>query len=229
MSYRIREQGGEVKDAGAAFYRETVMTVNPQDIELLEAYLDQELSESEVRSLDERLAGDATLQRALDRLRSHRELRVAAMSAVFDTDSASVDRLVASVREAQQDEAMAKASQALAVRRKAHSPVRSIFAAAACVAFGLLLGVALQRQQTSSSLIAAPAVSSTSSFLGSPVDFQAHGAYVVSLVNQDGESVLSVHFQNQEQARQFMNRVNDPSAKGGPLHIGDAKLLEQPY
>ncbi len=195
------------------------MTVDTQDIELLEMYLDHELSDEEARTLDERLAGDASLQKALDRLRGHRALRLAAMSQSFDSDSAAVERLVASVR-------TERATEALAMRRRVVSPVRSIFAAAACVAFGLLLGVAIQRQ-SASGLVASPGGISTSSFLSSPSPgFDAHGTYVVSVGN-GGQEVMKIRFHSQEQAQQFIERLN---SQGGPtVNIGDATILEEPY
>lgn len=196
------------------------MTVNAQDIELLEMYLDHELEEAAARSLDERLARDASLQQALERLRSGRALRLAAMSSSFDSDAASIERLVASVRTAQ-------ASEALAMRRKWASPVRSIFAAAACVAFGLFLGVAIQRQQAPNGLLASPGVSSTSSLIGSPVDFDAHGTYVVS-ISSGGREVMRVRFPSKEHARMFMESVNNQTGQA-PI-LGDATILsEQPY
>lgn len=199
------------------------MTVDTQDIELLEMYLDHELSDDAARALDDRLAGDPSLQRVLDRLRSHRALRAAAMSRSFDTDAAAVERLVASVR-------AERATEALALRRRAFSPVRSIFAAAACIAFGLLLGVAIQRQQPANGLVASPGMNATSSFLSAPGGFDAHGAYVVSVGNTSGQEVMKIRFHSQEHARQFMERFNRPGSDGRILSIGDATILqEEPY
>ncbi len=211
------------------------MTVNAQDIELLELYLDHELSDADARSLDQRLASDASLQTALDRLRSHRSLRSAAMSESFDSDAASIERLVASVRAAQESEeheevAMSRATAAIATKRKLFSPVRSIFAAAACVAFGLILGVAIQRQQTPDGLVATPSMNSTSSFLNSSYNLQGHGAYVVSLINGEGREVVKVHFPSEEHARQFMEGFNKQNVNGKTPTIGDATVLqEEPY
>lgn len=180
-------------------------------------YLDHELDDAEARSLDERLTRDEPLQHALERLRSGRSLRLAAMSKSFDSDAASIERLVASVR-------VAQASEALSIRRKSMSPIRSIFAAAACVAFGLVLGVAIQRQQAPNGLIAAPGASSTSSLLGSPVNFNPQSVYVVS-VRVDGRD-YTLRFATLEEARQFIEAINRNTA-GNPQMIGDAKMLKQ--
>lgn len=196
------------------------MIVDAQDIELLEMYLDHELSDDEARSLDERLAGDPALQKALDRLRSHRSLRLAAMSQSFDSDSAAVERLVASVR-------AERATEALALRRRSVSPIKSIFAAAACVAFGLILGVAIQKQQSPDGLIASPAAAATSSFLNAPAGFDAHGAYVVTVGTGNGQEVMKIRFHRQEDARRFLERFN--SQTGRAVNIGDATILEESY
>lgn len=207
------------------------MIVNEQDIESLEMYLDHELCESDARALDERLFNDTHLQKALGRLRSHRELRLSAMSGSIDTDAAAIERLVASVRGAQADETMSKASQSLAFRRKA-SPIRSIFSAAACVGFGLLLGVAIQRQHAPDGLVATPSFNSTSSLMGAVGNggMEAHGAYVVSLINSNGREMMKVRFPTEETARQFMANVNSRTGPVRTLDVNNATVLqEEPY
>lgn len=198
------------------------MTVNAQDIELLEMYLDHELDEGEARALDQRLAGDVLLQQALERLRGGRALRLEAMSRSFDSDAASIERLVASVR-------MAQASEALALRRKMSFPIRSVFAAAACVAFGLLLGVVIQRQQAPNGLIASPGISSTSSLIGSPANFESHGAYIVT-ISSGGREVMKVRFADPSHAKQFVDSINRQMAGGPTPTLGDATMVqEEPY
>jgi anti-sigma factor RsiW len=205
------------------------MTVNAQDIELLDMYLDHELGEDDARSLDVRLANDPALQQALDRLRSHRSLRLAAMSRSFDSDTASIERLVASVRDAQASESMEKASQALALRRRSSGPIRSIFSAAACVAFGLLLGVAIQRQQAPDGAVTSPAVSSVGSFGVSSDGFEAHGTSVVSVRLANGR-VLKFHFPSNEAAQRFVENINKRADATRSLNLGNATILEEePY
>lgn len=200
------------------------MQATENDLEQLDLYLDHELADSDVRRLDERLAVSPVLASALDSLRGQRSMRRAAMSAVYESDAASVERLVASVRIAQANEAMQR-------RRFLFAPqARSAFAAAACVAFGLLLGVTLQnRHGGAGGIIASPAVTSSGSFLNADVNLTAHGAYVVSVVGADGRESMKVRFQTQEQAQQFIDRINNRAVNAPPVHVGDAKILDEPY
>lgn len=201
------------------------MQVTEQDLEQLELYLDRELADGEARVLDERLAADARLSDALETLRGQRSLRLSAMSIAYDSDAGSVERLIASVRAAQ-------ASEAIQRRRMfAWAPsVRSAFTAAACVAFGLLLGVTLQsRHGAAGGVVASPAVQSTGSFIGTDASLQGHGAYVVSLNDASGREVMKVRFYTQEQAQRFIDRINNRGNNAPAVHVGDAKILDEPY
>lgn len=195
------------------------------DLEQLELYLDHELSDVDARQLDGRLATEPALAKALEQLRGQRSLRLSAMTVAYQSDAASIERLIASVRVAQVDESMQRRRSFLFAPQ-----TRSIFAAAACVAFGLLLGVTLQsRHSGSSGVIATPSQMSTGSFLNSDVNLTAHGAYVVSLLGNDGREVAKVRFATQEQAQQFIERVNNRAPNAPVVHVGDAKILDEPY
>lgn len=206
------------------------MRVSEQDLERLELYLDHELSEAEARELDGRLAAETTLAGELERLRGQRSTRLAAMSTAFDTDAAAVERLVASVR-------MAKASEALQMRRRSlipsWLPMRSVVSAAACVTLGLLLGVTLQRQHGvgAGGMLATPMTgTSTGSMFNSDASLgNGGGVYVVSVKNATGREVMRVRFPTQEQAQQFIDHINRRSDDAAPLNIGDAHILDQPY
>jgi hypothetical protein len=201
------------------------MQVNENDLEQLELYLDHELADGDVRRLDERLAAEAPLAGALEGLRGQRSLRLSAMSTAFGGDAASVERLVASVRVAQASEAMRRR------RFFASGPqARSALGAAACVAFGLLLGVTLQnRHGSAGGVIASPAVTSQSSFLNSDVNLAPHGAYAVSLMDANGREVMKVRFPTREQAQQCIDRINNRVAGAPTIHVGDARMLDEPY
>lgn len=206
------------------------MQVNEQDLEQLELYLDRELTADETASIERRIAVEPALASEIERLRGQRAVRLSAMSIAFDTDAASVERLVSSVR-------MAQVSEALERRRRfvGAFPARSVFAAAACLAVGLFLGVTLQRQH-GGSIVAAPLVngSAAGTFVGSNVGtggefLQGHGAYVVLLRDGDGREVMKLRFNSRAEADAFIRRINNPSAGVAPMHIGDAKILDEPY
>ena len=202
------------------------MEVTEQDLEQLELYLDHELADQDVRRLDERLAAEPTLSMTLTAFRGQRSQRLAVMSTAYDSDAASVERLVASVRVAQANEAMQRRNFL------AWMPsTKSAFTAAACVAGGLLLGVTLQNRHgsTPGGIIASPAANSTSSWLSTDASLQGHGAYVVSLLDANGRELMKVRFYTQEQAKQFIERINNRSANMPAVHVGDARILDEPY
>ena len=203
----------------------TPMQVNEQDIERLELYLDHELADGEVRMIDERLAADGKLADALQTLRGQRALRLSTMSIAYDSDAQSVERLIASVRVAQASEAMRRR------RLFAWAPsTRSAFTAAACVAFGLLLGVTLQsRHGTAGGIVATPSVSNTSSFMGTDANLQGHGAYVVSVLDADGRERMKVRFFTPEQAQQFIDKINNRAAQTPAVSGSDVRILDEPY
>lgn len=201
------------------------MQVTEQDLQQLELYLDRELADGEAGVIEQRLAADPTLAQTLKALRDQRSRRLSAMSIAYDSDAQSVERLVASVRVAQANEAMQRR------RFLDWAPsVRSAFTAAACVAFGLLLGVTLQnRHGSTGGVVAAPSMVSTGSWLNTDASLQAHGAYVVSILDAKGNEVMKVRFYTQEQAQQFIERINNRGANTPAVNVGDARILDEPY
>src|SRR6478672_11196699 len=72
------------------------MSVTEHDLELLESYLDDELTGRELEALRKRLSTEPQLASAIDELRSQREMRQQFFSACTP-DEASVQRLIRSV------------------------------------------------------------------------------------------------------------------------------------
>src|SRR5689334_5463860 len=110
------------------------MAVTETDLELLETYLDDELSAEEGDVLRRRLASEPALAAAMDELRQARELRQQAFGAMEIPQhraAASADTLVRSLRQA-------------ATREMAWSGrvriLRQLSAAAACLIVGVLVG-----------------------------------------------------------------------------------------
>jgi anti-sigma factor RsiW len=182
-------------------------SIENTDLETLELYLDRELGDADVARVEARLVSEPALRSTLDRLRRQRAVRLEAMSTAFDTDAASVERLIASVRSARADE--------VAARRAWWRPNPSYFAAAASLAFGLILGVQLQRQhmRPGDSQVATPvaAVGSArpdTSVVYGPNGVRGHGAYVVSLTGSDGRERMRIRFNSAEQGQEFIRMVN---------------------
>jgi hypothetical protein len=71
--------------------------MNDQDLELLESYLDDELTGRELDSLRQRLSSEPQLAAAMDELRSQREMRQQFFAAC-QPDEASVQRLIKSAQ-----------------------------------------------------------------------------------------------------------------------------------
>ena len=199
------------------------MTAIEHDIELCELYLDHELADAEARQLDERLAADASLRVTLERLRGQRTVRLEAMSTAFDTDAASVERLVASVR-------MAQASEAIRRKRTWWRPNRTAMAAAAAVAFGVTLGGIIQGRQGGHWLAAPgrPAEAQPSPMInGSTVgaEFTGHGAFVVSIRDASGQERFKAHFRSAEEAARYVESIRNGNAVGA----ADARVVDESY
>jgi hypothetical protein len=105
-----------------------------QDIELLECYLDDALSDDEVRALRGRLASEPALAQAMATLRVARDARQAAWAAM-EPDEASVSQLVERVGRS--------VDRRLSFSRRLHAATRGL-AAAAIFVIGLSIGMYLR-------------------------------------------------------------------------------------
>jgi hypothetical protein len=104
--------------------------MNDQDLELLENYLDDELTGRELEALRQRLSSEPQLVAAVDELRSQREMRQQFFAAC-EPDEASVRRLMNSVqREATREVATGGGGWSL----------RWASGLAACLVFGFVMG-----------------------------------------------------------------------------------------
>ena len=73
------------------------MSVSEQDIEIVEEWLDGELTPQQVEALRSRLSAEPQLAEAADRLRSDKQLRCQLFQA-FEPSQAEIERLVGAVR-----------------------------------------------------------------------------------------------------------------------------------
>src|SRR4051812_42070648 len=105
------------------------MSVSETDLELLETYLDDQLSAEEGDALRRRLASEPALVAAMDQLRQERELR-RDVYASMESDRGT-DHVVRAVRAAATREI---------VRGGRMRILRQVSAAAACLVVGLLGG-----------------------------------------------------------------------------------------
>lgn len=196
--------------------------IDPNDLETLELYLDREIAQDDAQHVEARILAEPDLEAALTSLRLQRAVRLEAMSTAFDTDAAAVERLIASVREARSDESQHRTSWWL--------PSRSFGAAAACLAFGLILGGMLQRQQGPAGTVASPVVAPASgnTFVGySQGEVRGQGSYVVSLRGRDGSEVMKVRLPSRAAAEQFIRWVKQPGQAGS--QVSDARLVDESF
>jgi anti-sigma factor RsiW len=108
--------------------------MNDQDLELLESYLDDELTGRELDSLRQRLSSEPQLAAAMDELRSQREMRQQFFAAC-QPDEASVQQLIKSARQSATREV---------VWSNRNRNLKWIGGLAACLAFGFVTGHGLK-------------------------------------------------------------------------------------
>jgi hypothetical protein len=109
-------------------------SVSENDLELLESYLDDELTGRELEALRQRLSSEPQLATAIDELKSQRQMRQQFFGAC-EPDQASVERLVQSVNQ--------DVTRELAWSERNRS-LRSWGSLAACLLVGLFLGRAMR-------------------------------------------------------------------------------------
>jgi hypothetical protein len=109
-------------------------SVNENDLELLESYLDDELTGRELEALRQRLSSEPQLAVAIDELKSQRQMRQQFFGAC-EPDQMSVARLVQSVNQ--------NVTRELAWAERNRS-LRSWGSLAACLLVGLFLGRAMR-------------------------------------------------------------------------------------
>lgn len=107
---------------------------NENDLELLESYLDDELTGRELEALRQRLSSEPQLAVAIDELKSQRQMRQQFFAAC-EPDQASVERLVQTVNQ--------NVTRELAWSERNRS-LRSWGSLAACLLVGLFLGRAMR-------------------------------------------------------------------------------------
>lgn len=109
-------------------------SVNENDLELLEGYLDDELTGRELDALRQRLSSEPALAAAIDELKSQRQMRQQFFAAC-EPDQMGVERLVQSVKQ--------NVTREIAWSDRNRS-LRSWGSLAACLLVGLFLGRAMR-------------------------------------------------------------------------------------
>lgn len=178
------------------------MAVSENDLEQLDAYLDDALEMGEVEVLRARLAQDAQLLAALEQVRSERAARQA-LFAALEPDDAAVNALISRVRRS-------------TLRQRQTSrwlrPARWVAAAAACLTIGFFSRGLFDRP-------AAPAnVASTTTKPG--VDVKPYTGYQVTLRDDAGRVVAVQQFDSMEKAQEFASDLARWQARSEKLASG---------
>ena len=161
--------------------------VGDEDLELLEAYLDDALGEDEVRQLRDRLATEPAMATALKMLREERTQRQAFFASI-DPTPAEVDKLVGSIKQ-----------KALRRRwfRDPQKLLKTVGAMAACVVIGGLMGQLY--------------TSHPGGGAGGPHVSDSQGdqkQYIVEVRDDAGNVVAVQHFKDAREARDFRSDLN---------------------
>lgn len=169
------------------------MAVAEADIELLETYLDGELSPHEARELEERLQRDPRLAMELDELRAERAMRAAVWHHLEGDD-----RTVAQVQ-SNLDRALLREQVREATWRRRSGALRWVGAAAASIVIGIGLGWTGRALMDDNRTAPGPSLASGPA----PAVTVEGGGYRVALTDEAGNIVAVQRFDSLEAARQF--------------------------
>jgi len=204
------------------------MSVSETDLELLETYLDDELSAEEGEALRRRLSSEPALVAAMDELRHDRAVRQQAFGTMELTERQALmatDSIVRSVRQAATREVARSGRMRL---------FRQVAAAAACIMVGVLVGwMGHSRtelaQQPMISLDSANGVTSrgTGGTLVSNNSIRGgnEGGFNVQITDDAGRVLAVQHFDTLNEAREFSNDLSRWQARQRRMRNGDIRLI----
>jgi hypothetical protein len=196
------------------------MPVSDQDVELLETYLDGELTDADAATIDRRLSGEPALSARLDEMRQQRQHRRLAMSMVYRTDADAVDRLVMAVR-------TARATEAIATRRS--SFWRYTGAAAASLLLGLMIGSLLGRSGNVDAPLATNVNHASGMISNVSFDGSSQGTFVVALRDPaSGQIVHRIMFPTRAAAEAWIARMTQ--LQSGQIAVDPSPAIaSEPY
>ena len=198
------------------------MSVSEIDLELLETYLDDELSAEDGDALRRRLASEPALAQAMDQLRQDRELRQLAFGSMEPAErqtSTATDTIVRSLRQA--------ATRELAWSSRLRI-LRQVSAAAACIVVGLLIGW-FARSGNEGTPLGGGNENGTVVFPGTNSGATARtvstGGFNVQITDDAGRVLAVQHFDTLNEAREFSNDLSRWQARQRQMRSGDIRLI----
>jgi anti-sigma factor RsiW len=196
------------------------MSVSEADLDLLDSYLDDELTFADADELRERLASEAELGEALEQLRRQRELR-ATLWRSMEPDQKTAQQFSWRVRGLMRRDAR--------WGRWMHS-TRVAGATAAC----LLIGIFVGRAGNDTALpmyddAPTPQVVWNSSPIVNSPQQPAQRPYRVSLTDSAGRVIAVQHFSTLTEAREFAHDVGQWQAKHRQVRSGNVRLTADEF
>ena len=201
------------------------MSVNDEDLDLLDTYLDDELGEADVLVLRDRLGTESELSAALTRLRTARQTRKTVFASV-EPDEAGVERILQNVK------TQARKQQ---TRARFNTYYRYIGAAAACIVIGFMTGW-VGRTTTNPSIgidnstdlispipvvgSSRPPTLAPNGGIGGIPSTPGGGAFSVAVTDESGRVIAVQRFNTLAEARQFAEDMNTWQARSRPAREG---------
>jgi len=190
------------------------------DINLLEAYLDDALSASEVQSLDARLTEEPEMASSLDSLRAERKMRIAALSALTPTQQQADDfseKLLNSVRRSQWT-------------RRWIRGVKIGASIAACLIVGFTVGWIGHGHGATTEQMAThlPQAHPQDSGETHPVIDMETARYQVSVLDEKGKVIATQRFQKIEDVRRFVDDATKQTHQQHPSVATPGTKLTEP-
>jgi anti-sigma factor RsiW len=192
------------------------------DLEMLEAYLDDALSASEVVGLDRRLITEPGLAAALQTVRGRRAVRLALFKSHEPDDAAAekfADMVIASARRSAWHRKIARASRAAATL-------------AACVLVGFAAGW-MGRGHGPAAPVASvgphPAKVEGHLVAHVPKPGDTGGMYQVALTDENGNVIAVQKFNRVEDARQFADDLGQYQARRQQVEEGRPMLISDRF
>ncbi|HWE96984.1 MAG TPA: hypothetical protein VG269_23685 [Tepidisphaeraceae bacterium] len=192
------------------------------DLEMLEAYLDDALSASEVVGLDRRLVTEPALAAAMQTMRGRRAVRLALFKS-HEPDEASAEKLA---------ELVIASAHRSAWHRKVARVSRVVGMLAACMLVGFAAGWMGRGHGPAAPMAAGgphPAKAEGHLVAHVPKPGEAGGMYQVALTDENGNVIAIQKFNRVEDARQFADDLGQYEARRQQVEEGRPMLISDRF
>lgn len=203
------------------------MSVSEHDLEVLESYLDDELSMVQVDDLRQRLMNEPALAELLADLRAQRDVRVNLWTS-FEPSDHSVDLVLKGIRR--------EMNRSLLIEKIGRA-TRWVGSLAACVVLGFVGGYLIRGNNPAPSPNVVPVVQSDTkpgdgAIVWNPgsardLNTQSSNGYLVSFTDDQGNLVGSQRFKTIQEAREFMRDFQLRQQQQKQLQNSGVKLIAE--